>query len=144
MLPRKEACRLIAGSGRRGSINVYDCWPDTSPGDDQLALEVARVRLAMDRFLGHEHEVASYRIQDFSTKGSRLHMERAGDDIDGGVVVTMMMPARSHVPFGANQPRPQAFDGDRLFASHTSGWVAQDPVARFDSLHRIRSSHNAP
>src|SRR5581483_6806354 len=128
-------------SGGLGSVDVDRGWTVPGADDDDVALVVEGVALPVDGVLRDVQEVAGGSFDYVLSAGAELHAEGAVDDVHGGVVVAVVVPPRGHVRVGPHEACPHAVDGDRLFADHAGGGVADATVAGGDAGHGFGCCH---
>ena len=66
--------------------------------------------------LGNVEEVTRSGVDGCGAAGAELDPNGAVDDVHGGVVVAVVVPAGRHPGVTAHQPRPEAVDVDGLLA----------------------------
>ncbi len=118
MVPKQ----LLGTWGR--SLHIDRRRPKAGPDDDELALLVAIVAFAMNSTLGDVDKITSYCADDLPATRSTLQSQCSPRDVDAGVVITVVMPARGHSWGCAHESGPHALDVDRSLAKHPWSWVS--------------------
>lgn len=72
----------------------------------------------MDHTLRDVNEVTCRRLNHLRAPGTEFHTDRAGDDVDVGVVIPVMVPTRRPTGGGSHQPSPYVVIGERLLSHH--------------------------
>jgi hypothetical protein len=88
--------------------------------------------------LGNVDEVTGSGVDGLGAAGAELDANGAVDDVDGGVVVAVVVPAGRHPGFSAHQPRPESLDGDGLLARLSRRRVSEATLRRMDATDLVR------